>query len=77
MILDPRGLAPRIANLDIYAWHVIDALREKSRRHPEERLDAIVAEIEQVVPSGAARTRTTSATPYHFGSVPPTASSPC
>ena len=37
MILDPRGLAPRIANLDIYAWHVIDALREKSR-------------IEQVVP---------------------------
>ena len=50
VILDPRGLAPRIANLDTYAWHVIDALREKSRRHPDERLDAIVAEVEQVVP---------------------------
>jgi transcriptional regulator with XRE-family HTH domain len=50
VILDPRGLAPRIANLDIYAWHVIDALREKSRRHPDDRLDAIVAEVEQVVP---------------------------
>jgi MmyB-like transcription regulator ligand binding domain len=50
VILDPRGLAPRIANLDVYAWHVIDALREKSRRYPDERLDAIVAELEQVVP---------------------------
>jgi hypothetical protein len=26
VILDPRGLAPRVANLDVYAWHVIDAL---------------------------------------------------
>jgi transcriptional regulator with XRE-family HTH domain len=50
VILDPRGLAPRIANLDVYAWHVIDALREKSRRDPDERLDAIVAELELVVP---------------------------
>jgi transcriptional regulator with XRE-family HTH domain len=50
VVLDPRGLAPRIANLDVYAWHVIDALREKSHRHPDERLDAIVAELEQVVP---------------------------
>lgn len=50
VILDPRGLAPRIANLDVYAWHVIDALREKSRRYPDERLDAIVAELDQVVP---------------------------
>jgi transcriptional regulator with XRE-family HTH domain len=50
VILDPRGLAPRIANLDLYAWHVIDALREKSRRYPTGRLDAILAELEQVVP---------------------------
>jgi transcriptional regulator with XRE-family HTH domain len=50
VILDPRGLAPRIANLEVYAWHVIDALRDKWRRHPDERLDAIVAELEQVVP---------------------------
>jgi transcriptional regulator with XRE-family HTH domain len=50
VILHPRGLAPRIANLDVWAWHAIDALREKSRRNPDERLDAIVAELEQVVP---------------------------
>lgn len=50
VILDPRGLAPRIANLRIYAWHVIDALRDRSRRHPDERLDALVAELQQVVP---------------------------
>jgi transcriptional regulator with XRE-family HTH domain len=50
LILDARGLAPRIANLDVYAWHVIDALRDKSRRHPDERLDALVAELERVVP---------------------------
>lgn len=31
VILDPRGVAPRIANLGVYAWHMIDALREKSR----------------------------------------------
>ena len=24
VLLDPRGLAPRIANLDVYAWHVIE-----------------------------------------------------
>jgi transcriptional regulator with XRE-family HTH domain len=53
VILDPRGLAPRIVNLNVYAWHVIDALRDKSRRHPDERLDAIVAELEQVVPARA------------------------
>jgi transcriptional regulator with XRE-family HTH domain len=51
MILDPRRLAPRIANLDVYAWHVIDALGEKSRRYPDERLDALAAELEQVVPA--------------------------
>jgi hypothetical protein len=50
VIIDARGLAPRIANLDVYAWHVIDALRGKSRRHPDERLDAPVAELERVVP---------------------------
>ena len=53
VILDPRGLAPRIANIDVYAWHVIDALREKSRRHPDERLDSIVAELAGTVPERA------------------------
>jgi transcriptional regulator with XRE-family HTH domain len=50
VILDPRGLSPRIVNLGVYAWHVIDALRDRSRRYPDERLDAMVAEPERVVP---------------------------
>jgi transcriptional regulator with XRE-family HTH domain len=51
VILDPGGLAPRIANLDVYAWHVIDALREKHRRYPDERLEATIANLERVVPA--------------------------
>jgi transcriptional regulator with XRE-family HTH domain len=51
VLLDPRGLAPRIANLDVYAWHVIDAVREKGRRYRDERLAALAGELEAVVPA--------------------------
>ena len=61
VILDPRGLAPRITNLDVYGWHVIDALREKSRRSPDERLNALIAELTQTIPD---RVRTD---PNHLG----------
>jgi hypothetical protein len=50
VILDPRGLAPRIANLDVYAWHVIDAVRERAHRYRDGRLEALAAELEGVVP---------------------------
>jgi transcriptional regulator with XRE-family HTH domain len=51
VLLDPRGLAPRIANLEVYAWHVIDAVGEKARRYGDERLEALAAELEAVVPA--------------------------
>jgi transcriptional regulator with XRE-family HTH domain len=50
LILHPRGLAPRIVNLDVWAWHVIDALRQEAAWNPDERLDALVAELEGFVP---------------------------
>lgn len=53
VLLDPRGLAPRMANRDVYAWHVIDALQERSRRCPDERLDAVLAELRETVPRRA------------------------
>ena len=31
LLLHPQGLAPRIANLDLWAGHIIDALRGKRR----------------------------------------------
>lgn len=53
VILDPSGLAPRIANLDVYGWHVVDAVREKSRRSPDERLDALIDELSRAIPDRA------------------------
>jgi transcriptional regulator with XRE-family HTH domain len=50
LLLHPRGMAPRIANLDQWAWHVIDALRQETMRNPNDRLQALVAELEGLVP---------------------------
>jgi hypothetical protein len=30
----PGGMAPQILNLDHWAWHVIDALRQEAMRNP-------------------------------------------
>jgi len=57
LLLHPHGLAPRIANLDEWAWHVIDALRGDAARNPGERLDALVNELVDLVPDR----------PQHFG----------
>src|SRR5262249_21658879 len=51
VLLDPPGPAPRIANLDVYAWHVLDALRERAGRFRDARLEALAAELEDVVPA--------------------------
>jgi transcriptional regulator with XRE-family HTH domain len=53
LLLHPDGLARRIVNLDEWAWHVIDALRRESARNPSERLDALIAELEGMVPERA------------------------
>jgi transcriptional regulator with XRE-family HTH domain len=50
LLLHPRGLAPRIVNLDLWAWHVIDGLRRDALRQPSERTAALIAELEAMIP---------------------------
>ncbi|MBF9132923.1 helix-turn-helix transcriptional regulator [Plantactinospora sp. S1510] len=50
VLLHPDGLAPRIRNLDEWAWHVLDRLREEAARNPDERLAALVGELVELVP---------------------------
>jgi transcriptional regulator with XRE-family HTH domain len=51
VLLDPRGLAPRILNLDEWAWHVIDALRHQASRNPSPRLETLAGELEALLPA--------------------------
>jgi hypothetical protein len=46
----PNGLAPRILNFDVWAWHVIEALKRESVRNPSERLDSLIVELESLAP---------------------------
>jgi transcriptional regulator with XRE-family HTH domain len=50
LLLHPDGMAPRIVNLDEWAWHVIDALRLRTARNPSDRLEELVSELEALVP---------------------------
>jgi transcriptional regulator with XRE-family HTH domain len=50
LALHPGGLAPRIRNFPQWARHVIEALREELRRHPDERLAVLHAELAGYVP---------------------------
>jgi transcriptional regulator with XRE-family HTH domain len=50
LLLHPHGMAPRIANLDEWAWHVIDALRQEMARNQSDRVEALVTELEGLVP---------------------------
>ncbi|MEU4405409.1 helix-turn-helix domain-containing protein [Streptosporangium sp. NPDC023963] len=50
LLLDPRGMAPRIINLDVWAWHVIDHLRLEAARNPDGRLEALVTELTKLLP---------------------------
>jgi hypothetical protein len=66
LLLHPHGMAPRIANLDQWAWHVIDALRQETMRNPNDQLVALVAELADLVPE-----RPRHSEPEHLGfSVP-------
>ncbi|MFB4318271.1 helix-turn-helix domain-containing protein [Actinomadura sp. 21ATH] len=49
-----RDMAPRIRNLDEWAWHVIDALRLEAARNPTDRLQDLIAELEPLLPERAA-----------------------
>ncbi|MQA88603.1 MAG: helix-turn-helix domain-containing protein [Streptosporangiales bacterium] len=50
VLLDPDGMAARIVNLDEWAWHVIDALHREAARNPNDRLEALVSELKELVP---------------------------
>lgn len=50
VLLHPHGLAPRIVNLDEWAWHVIDRLHAETARNPHDRLQRLVAELTELVP---------------------------
>jgi transcriptional regulator with XRE-family HTH domain len=50
VFLHPKGMAPRILNLQEWAWHVIDAVRRESVRNPNERLARLAEELEELVP---------------------------
>jgi hypothetical protein len=50
VLLHPNGLAPRILNFDVWAWHIIEALKRESVRNPSERLDSLIVELESLAP---------------------------
>ncbi|MGH2741103.1 MAG: helix-turn-helix domain-containing protein [Thermoleophilaceae bacterium] len=62
LLLHPQGVAPRIVNLDVWAWHVIDALQREAARNPNDRLEALVGELEGLVPD-----RPQAAAPDYLG----------
>jgi hypothetical protein len=51
--LHPRGLAPRILNLDIWGWHVIEAIRRAAARTATPALAALASELAQLLPERA------------------------
>jgi transcriptional regulator with XRE-family HTH domain len=61
VLLHPQGLAPRIANLDEWAWHIIDRVQAESARNPDDRLRRLASELTDLVPP---RPRES---PHHLG----------
>jgi transcriptional regulator with XRE-family HTH domain len=49
LFLHPDGIAPRIVNFDEWAHHVLNGFRDHARRDPGERLEALVAELEELI----------------------------
>jgi transcriptional regulator with XRE-family HTH domain len=50
LALHPEGLARRILNLGEWGQHVVEGLRARAARSPDPALDALVAELERLVP---------------------------
>jgi transcriptional regulator with XRE-family HTH domain len=50
LALHPEGMAPRIANLAQWAYHILDRLQQESRRNPDDRLAALHAELARYAP---------------------------
>jgi transcriptional regulator with XRE-family HTH domain len=62
VLLHPAGVAPRIVNLDEWAWHVIDRVRAESVRNPSDRLERLAAELVDLAPP-----RPRQLSPHHLG----------
>jgi hypothetical protein len=62
LFLDPDGMAPRIINLELWSWHVIEAIRREVIRNGNMRLTALVEELESLAPD-----RPKAAAPDHLG----------
>ncbi|MDJ0342551.1 helix-turn-helix transcriptional regulator [Streptomyces sp. H10-C2] len=50
LALHPRGLAPRVENLDAWGRHITESLRSRALRSPDARLDELIAELDGYVP---------------------------
>jgi transcriptional regulator with XRE-family HTH domain len=50
LALHPEGMAPRVRNLDDWARHILERLRNDLARTPDDRLAAQLAELESYVP---------------------------
>ncbi|MBO4269300.1 helix-turn-helix domain-containing protein [Microbispora triticiradicis] len=62
VLLHPQGLAPRILNLDEWAWHIIERIHAESTRNPSDRLQLLAAEL-----VGLAPPRPRQLPPHHLG----------
>lgn len=62
VLLHPRGLAPRIVNLDEWAWHIIDSVQAESVRNPSDRLQRLAEELVDLAPP-----RPRQLSPHHLG----------
>jgi transcriptional regulator with XRE-family HTH domain len=45
LALHPDGIAPRVRNLPVWGRHIVERLRQATSRTPDERLDALRAEL--------------------------------
>ncbi|MCW2816047.1 MAG: family transcriptional regulator [Nocardioides sp.] len=52
--LHPRGLAPRIRNLDAWAGHLVRQVTSRAQHTHDPRLDQLAAELRDLAPSAAA-----------------------
>jgi len=50
VLLHPEGLAPRIVNLDEWAWHIIDSIQAESVRNPDDQLRNLASELIHLAP---------------------------
>jgi len=53
LALHPKGMAPRVLNLDDWARHILERIRNDLARTPDERLARQLAELEGYLPPAA------------------------